>query len=201
LNSPLPQDLIPILTKDESKRQELAAKSAAAKSAAAKSAVALNERGKEKDSEKQKDKEKEKEKPQDKEKEKEKQQEKKEKDKLKDKDNKSKEKAILTQNLEPKSEFRKPEIRIEEDKSQKTNGDSTESKSTNDKVSDKPISAADKAPLQFPPGRTTATTPTNSQFKLNAKASEWKPNPNAASFTPVRLYVSSLFSLIVDYFG
>ncbi|CAG8532089.1 14193_t:CDS:10 [Funneliformis caledonium] len=108
LNSPLPQDLIPILTKDEVKRQQLAAKSS-----------------------------------------------------------------------------RKPEIKIEEDKSHKTNGDSTESKSANDKSSDKSISAADKAPLQFPPGRTTATTPTNSQFKLNAKASEWKPNPNAASFTPI----------------
>ncbi|CAI2177489.1 19956_t:CDS:10 [Funneliformis geosporum] len=178
LNSPLPQDLIPILTKDESKRQQLAAKSVAA----------LNEKGKEKDSEKQRDKEKEKEKPQDKEKAKEKQLEKekeKEKDKLKEKDNKPKEKVTLAQNLEPKSESRKPEIKIEEDKSHKTNGDSTESKSTNDKSSDKSISAADKAPLQFPPGRTTAITPTNSQFKLNAKASEWKPNPNAASFTPI----------------
>ncbi|CAG8446395.1 14839_t:CDS:10 [Rhizophagus irregularis] len=73
----------------------------------------------------------------------------------------------------------KPEIKIEEDKSQKANGDSTESKSTNDKISDKPVSAADKAPPQFP-GRTSAAT-----SKLNAKANEWKPNPNAASFTPI----------------
>ncbi|RIA96057.1 hypothetical protein C1645_755905 [Glomus cerebriforme] len=166
LNLPLPQDLLPIMTKDKTKQQQLTAESA----------TALNEKEKDKDSEKQKDKEKEK---LEKEKEKEKQQEKdKDKDKTKDK---PKERAIPTQNLEPKM---KPEIKIEEDKSQKSNGDSTESKSANDKASDKPISAADKAPPQFP-GRTAATTSNNSQFKLNAKANEWKPNPNAASFTPI----------------
>ncbi|CAB4437718.1 unnamed protein product [Rhizophagus irregularis] len=164
LNLPLPQDLLPIMTKDKTKQQQLTAESA----------TALNEKDKDKDSEKQKDKEKEK---SDKEKEKEKQQEKdKDKDKIKDKDSKPKDRVIHTQNLEPKM---KPEIKIEEDKSQKANGDSTESKSTNDKISDKPVSAADKAPPQFP-GRTSAAT-----SKLNAKANEWKPNPNAASFTPI----------------
>ncbi|CAG8696326.1 1279_t:CDS:10, partial [Acaulospora morrowiae] len=124
LNSPLPKDLIPILTKDETKRQQLAAKSEAAM---------------------------------------------------------PKEKTSSTPTSDVKTELSKPVIKIEEDKSQ-SNG---ESKSVPEKVaSDKPTSAADKAPPQLSPSRTLATTPTNTQFKLNAKASEWKPNPNAASFTP-----------------
>ncbi|CAG8493528.1 1861_t:CDS:10, partial [Scutellospora calospora] len=113
LNSPLPEDLIPILTKDETKRQQLAAKAAA---------------------------------------------------------------------MKPKLEFVKPSIKIEEVQPQKSNG---ESKTASEKVvSEKPTSAADKAPPQFPPARTPTTTQTNTQYKLNAKAPEWKPNPNAASFTP-----------------
>jgi len=172
-----------MMTKDKTKQQQITAESAAA----------LTEKEKDKDSEKQKDKDKEKEKL-DKEREKEKQQEKdKDKEKPKEKDNKPKERAIPTisaHNLEPKS---KPEIKVEEDKSQKASGDSTEYKSTSDKTSDKPTSAADKAPSQFS-GRTTTVTSNNSQFKLNVKANEWKPNPNAASFTPVRFYVSSLLN-------
>ncbi|CAG8468745.1 9326_t:CDS:10 [Dentiscutata heterogama] len=102
LNSPLPEDLIPILTKDETKQQKL--------------------------------------------------------------------------------EFVKPSIKIEEVQPQKSNG---ESKTNSEKViSEKPTSAADKAPPQFPSNRTPVTTQTNTQYKLNAKAPEWKPNPNAASFTP-----------------
>ncbi|CAG8497798.1 9381_t:CDS:10 [Acaulospora colombiana] len=157
LNSPIPDDLIPILTKDDEKRQQLAAKSAAA----------MSEKESEKDKEKIKDKEKEKQES--------------EKGKDKEDDKPKKEKPNSASNVDTKTEISKPIIKIEEDKPQ-SNG---ESKSTPEKVtSDKPISAADKAPPQHPSSRNLVTTPTNTQFKLNAKASEWKPNPNAASFTP-----------------
>ncbi|CAG8561788.1 37099_t:CDS:10, partial [Racocetra persica] len=90
---------------------------------------------------------------------------------------------ILTKDetKQPKVELVKPSIKIEEVQPPKSNG---ESKTTSSEkvVSEKPTSAADKAPPQFPPTRTPATTQTNT--KLNAKAPEWKPNPNAASFTP-----------------
>ncbi|CAG8529763.1 15468_t:CDS:10, partial [Racocetra fulgida] len=94
---------------------------------------------------------------------------------------------ILTKDetKQPKVEFVKPSIKIEEVQPPKSNG---ESKTTSSEkvVSEKPTSAADKAPPQFPPTRTPATTQTNT--KLNAKAPEWKPNPNAASFTPEDIY-------------
>ncbi|CAG8514546.1 7654_t:CDS:10 [Dentiscutata erythropus] len=81
-----------------------------------------------------------------------------------------------------KWEFVKPSIKIEEVQLQKSNG---ESKTNSEKViSEKPTSAADKAPPQFPSNRAPVTTQTNTQYKLNVKAPEWKPNPNAASFTP-----------------
>ncbi|CAG8493176.1 3224_t:CDS:10, partial [Cetraspora pellucida] len=89
---------------------------------------------------------------------------------------------ILTKDeaKQPKVEFVKPSIKIEEVQPQKSN---VESKTTSEKtISEKPTSAADKAPPQFPSTRTPATSQTNT--KLNAKAPEWKPNPNAASFTP-----------------
>ncbi|RIB10029.1 hypothetical protein C2G38_2005399 [Gigaspora rosea] len=160
LNSPLPEDLIPILTKDETKRQQLAAK-----------AAAMCEKEKEIDKEKEKQKDKDKQET--------------EKEKEKD-DNKQKEKDKITntQTSEQKSDFVKPSIKIEEAQPQKSNG---ELKTTSEKVipEKQPTSAADKAPPQFPPNRTPVATPTNApQYKLNVKAPEWKPNPNAASFTP-----------------
>ncbi|CAG8611423.1 12607_t:CDS:2, partial [Ambispora leptoticha] len=85
-------------------------------------------------------------------------------------------------------ELKKPEIKIEEEKS---SPESADTKSPSLSPPDQPppekpmsVNTNDKVSQSLSVSKTPAITPTNSQFKLNVRASEWRPNPNAATFTP-----------------
>ncbi|CAG8474913.1 4121_t:CDS:10 [Ambispora gerdemannii] len=95
---------------------------------------------------------------------------------------------ILTK--DESKQLKKPEIKIEEEK-HNSNPEPTDIKLSSSSPPDQPppekpmsLNTNDKVSQSLSAGKTPATTPTNSQFKLNVRASEWRPNPNAATFTP-----------------
>jgi hypothetical protein len=92
---------------------------------------------------------------------------------------------------EQKSDVKRPEITIRTDEPKSKGGD-MESRLSLEKSNS---SGGDR---YGPSGRTPTSVPGNGKSTLNVTAPVWKPNPNAATFTPVRTNPCMLQSGIMN---